>query len=79
MIPNSLRSAINWRRQIQLRREQVEKRVRKRGRTEGKKLIFEEGEEVWVQCVPIKSSLIGKAGQCTECQPRFWVVYAYIA
>ena len=29
----------------------MEKRVKKRGRTEGKKLIFEEGEEVWVQCV----------------------------
>ena len=51
MIPNSLRRAIDWRRQIQLRGEQVEKRVRKRGRTEGKKLIFEKGEEVWVQCV----------------------------
>ena len=31
--------------------EQVERRVQKRGRTEGKKLVFEEGEEVWVQCV----------------------------
>ena len=51
MIPNSLRRAIDWRRQIQLRGEQVEKRVRKRGRTEGKKLMFEEGEEVWVQCI----------------------------
>ena len=29
----------------------MEKRVKKRGRTEGKKLVFEEGEEVWVQCV----------------------------
>ena len=29
----------------------MEKRVKKRGRTEGKKLIFEEGEEDWVQCV----------------------------
>ena len=29
----------------------MEKRVKKRGRTEGKKLIFEEGKEVWVQCV----------------------------
>ena len=38
------------RKQIQLRVEQVEKRVQKRGRT-GKKLVFEEGEEVWVQCV----------------------------
>ena len=46
MIPNSLRRAIDWRRQIQLRGEQVEKRVQKRGRTEGKKLVFEEGEEV---------------------------------
>ena len=27
----------------------MEKRVKKRGRTEGRKLIFEEGEEVWVQ------------------------------
>ena len=51
MIPNSLRRAIDWRRQIQLRGEQVEKRVKKRGRTEGKKLTLEEGEEVWVQCV----------------------------
>ena len=51
MIPNSLRRAIDWRKQIQLRGEQVEKRVQKRGRTEGKKLVFEEGEEVWVQCV----------------------------
>ena len=51
MIPNSLRRAIDWRKQIQLRGEQVEKRVQKRGRTEGKKSVFEEGEEVWVQCV----------------------------
>ena len=51
MIPNSLRRAIDWHRQIQLRGEQVEKRVKKRGRTEGKKLTFDEGEEVWVQCV----------------------------
>ena len=51
MIPNSLRPAIDWRRQIQLRGEQVEKRVKKRDRTEGKKLMFEEGEEVWVQCI----------------------------
>ena len=29
--------------------EQIEKRVQKRGRTVGKKLVFEEGEEVWVQ------------------------------
>ena len=42
MIPNSLRRAIDRRRQIQLRGEQVEKRVKKRGRTEGRKLIFEE-------------------------------------
>ena len=27
--------------------EKVEKRVKKRGRTEGRKLTFEEGEEVW--------------------------------
>ena len=51
MIPNSLRRAIDWRKQIQLRGEQVEKRVQKRGRTEARKLVFEEGEEVWVQCV----------------------------
>ena len=51
MIPNSLRRAINWRKQIQLRGEQIEKRVQKRGRTEQKKLTFEEGEEVWVQCL----------------------------
>ena len=51
MIPNSLLRAINWRKQIQLRGEQVERRVQKRWRTEGKKLVFEEGEEVWVQCV----------------------------
>ena len=51
MIPNSLRRAIDWRRQIQRRGEQIEKRVMKRGRTEGKKLSFEEGEHVWVQCV----------------------------
>ena len=51
MIPNSLRRVIDWHRQIQFRGEQVEKRVRKRGRTEGRKLTFEEGEEVWVQCI----------------------------
>ena len=51
MIPNCLRRAIDWRRQIQLRGEQVEKRVKKRDRTEEKKLMFEEGEEVWVQCI----------------------------
>ena len=51
MIPNSLRRAIDWRKQIQLHGEQVEKRVQKRGRTEGKKLTFAEGEEVWVQCI----------------------------
>ena len=49
MIPNSLRRAIDGRKQIQLRGEQVERSVQKRGRTEGKKLVFEEGEEVWVQ------------------------------
>ena len=36
MIPNSLRRAIDLRRQIQRRGEQIEKRVMKRGRTEGK-------------------------------------------
>ena len=51
VIPNFLRRVIDWRRQIQFRAEQVEKRVRKRGRTEGRKLTFEEGEEVWVQCI----------------------------
>ena len=51
MIPNSLRRAIDWCRQIQRRGELVEKRVMKRGKTEGKKLIFKEGENVWVQCV----------------------------
>ena len=51
MIPNSLRRAIDWRKQIQLCGKLVEKRVQNRGRTEGKKLVFEEGEEVWVQCV----------------------------
>ena len=51
MIPNSLRCAIDWRKQIQFRGEQVEKRVQKRGRTEERKLVFEEGEEVWVQFV----------------------------
>ena len=51
MIPNSLRRAIDWRRQIMRRGELIEKRVMKRGRTEGKKLIFSEGEHVWVQCV----------------------------
>ena len=33
------------------RGELIEKRVMKRGRTEGKKLTFSEGEHVWVQCV----------------------------
>ena len=51
IIPNSLRRVIDWRRQIQLRGEQVEKRLNKRGKTEGRKLTFEEGEEVWVQCI----------------------------
>ena len=51
MIPNSLRRPIDWRKQIQLCCEQVERRVQKRGITEGKKLVFEEGEKVWVQCV----------------------------
>ena len=54
MIPNSLRRVIDWRKQIQLRGEQVEKRVQKCRRTKGKKIVFEEGEEVWVQ--DVKSS-----------------------
>ena len=49
MIPNSLRRDIDWRKQIQLCGKQIERRVQKRERTEGKKLVFEEGDEVWVQ------------------------------
>ena len=49
MIPNSLHRAMDWRKQIQLRAEQIERSVQKRGRTEGKTLVSEEGEEVWVQ------------------------------
>ena len=48
-LPNSWKRQIEWRKQRELRREEIEKRVQKKQRTIGKKLTFEEGEEVWVQ------------------------------
>ena len=49
-IPNSLDRSVNFRELIKERRLAREKRVRKKQRTEQKKLIFEPGEEVWIQC-----------------------------
>ena len=40
---------IEWRKQIERCGEEIEKRVQKKQRTVGKKLIFEVGEEVLVQ------------------------------
>ena len=48
-IHNSRHRSIDWRKQIELRSEDVEKRVKLKERTEGKKLQFEEGEEEWIQ------------------------------
>ena len=49
-IPNSLDRSVNFRELIKKRRLARERRVRKKERTEEKKLIFEPGEEVWIQC-----------------------------
>ena len=49
-IPNSLDRSVNFRELIKERRLARERRVRKKERTEETKLIFEPGEEVWIQC-----------------------------
>ena len=53
-IPNSLDRSVNFRELIKERRLARERRVRKKERTEEKKLIFEPGEKVWIQCPKTK-------------------------
>ena len=48
-IPNSWTRQIDWRKLIELRSEEIEKRVQRKQRTVGRKLTFEKGEEVLVQ------------------------------
>ena len=49
-IPNSWQSSIDWRTQIDLRGEQIDKRVKEKERNVGGKLTFEEGvEDVLIQ------------------------------
>ena len=48
-LPNSWKRYIEWRKQIELHGEEIEKRDRKKQRTVGKKLTFEVGEDVLVQ------------------------------
>ena len=49
-IPNSVDRSIDGKELIRIRREAQEKRVKKKGRTEEKKLVFEDGENVRLQC-----------------------------
>ena len=49
-IPNSLDRSVDFKELIKERRLAREKRVQKKERTEEKKLGFEEGEKVWIQC-----------------------------
>ena len=48
-MPNSWSHQIEWRKQIELRGEEIEKRVQRKQRTVGKKLTFDVGEDVLVQ------------------------------
>ena len=63
-IPNSLDRSLNIRELIKERRLAREKRVRKKERTEEKKLVFEIGEKVWIQCP--KSKLWNIRGEIVE-------------
>ena len=47
-IPNSWQRSIDWRKQVELRSEEIEKQVKRKERAVGKKLTFEKGEEVLV-------------------------------
>ena len=48
-LPNSWNKAVDWRKQMELRGEEREKRVKAKERTVGKKDTFEEGEKVLLQ------------------------------
>ena len=48
-LPNSWSRQIEWRKQIELRGEEIEKQVQRKQRTVGKKLTFDVGEDVLVQ------------------------------
>ena len=49
-LPNSVDRSVNFKDLIRRRRDEREKRVRKGGRTEEKKLVFNIGETVRLQC-----------------------------
>ena len=49
-IPNQVDRSVNGKELIRIRTETREKRVKKKGRTEEKKLVFEIGENVRLQC-----------------------------
>ena len=49
-IPNSVDRSIDGKELIRIRREAREKRVKKKGRTEEKQLLFEIGENVRLKC-----------------------------
>ena len=48
-IPNSWQRTIDWKKQIKLKGEEIEIRVKKKERTLGKKQTFEEGETELIQ------------------------------
>ena len=49
VIPNSWQHSIDWRKQIKLNGKEIEKQVKKKERTVGKKLTFEKTEDVLIQ------------------------------
>ena len=53
-LPNNWDRAVDWKKQIELRGEEQEKRIKKKERIEGKKEVFEEGERVLLQNVKTK-------------------------
>ena len=61
---NSWQRSIDWWKQIELRGEEIEKRIKKKERTVGKKLTFEKGEEVLVQ--DLKTQKLDTKGTITE-------------
>ena len=53
-LPNSLERNVQWKEQVEKRGEIRQKRVEKKGRTVGKKEVFEVGESVELQNLKTK-------------------------
>ena len=56
-IPNSWQRSIDWRKQIELRGEEIEERVKKKERNVEKKLTFEKAEDVLVQDLKTRNGI----------------------